>query len=265
MHVPTHALVLRADPETLGILQDVIDELDRPPPTIEVEVIVLQVTTDAALDLGFDAFIPVTKPKSPQDLIAGVLLDPTGGGFLQPGAGTGPAYAARFTRAPLVFPIVDSDGNPLAPLEVPLGTAVLTANDGRVNSTTLMRPHLRMLAGEEQEIFAGNNIPIPVSSTSATATPSQPFVTAEEHRAPGRRRQPAREADRRGSRGRAPRARSRSDVAGALARGRRRGGRPDHPPAQADLDDPPARTASSWWSASPARRASPAPRRGCPG
>jgi len=175
--VPTHSLLLRADPETLGILQDVIDELDRLPPTIEVEVIVLQLISDTRLDLGFDAFIPVTKPKSPQDLIAGVLLDPTGGGFLQPGAGTGPAYAARFTRAPLLFPIVDSDGNPLAPLEVPLGTAVLTANDGRVNSTTLMRPHLRMLAGEEQEIFAGNNIPVPVSGTSAATTSSQPFVT----------------------------------------------------------------------------------------
>jgi type II secretory pathway component GspD/PulD (secretin) len=30
-----------------------------------------------------------------------------------------------------------------------------------------MRPHLRMLAGEEQEIFAGDNIPIPVASTDA--------------------------------------------------------------------------------------------------
>ena len=187
VHAPTHALVLRADPETLGILQDVIDELDRPPPSIEVEVIVLQVISDNSLDLGFDAFIPVTTPKSPQDLIAGVLLDPTGGGFLQPGAGSGPAYAARFTRAPLVFPIVDAAGNPLAPLTIPRGTAVLTANDGRANSTTLMRPHLRMLAGEQQEIFAGNNIPVPVSGvgapttpvsgTPATTTPSQPFVT----------------------------------------------------------------------------------------
>jgi general secretion pathway protein D len=170
VHVPTHALVLRSDPETLGILQDVIDELDRPPPTIAVEVIVLEVTTDAALDLGFDALIPITQPKSPRDLIANVFMDPTGGGFLQPGSGSGPAYAARFTRAPLIIPVVDADGNPLAPLEVPRGTAVLTANQGRANSTVLMRPHLRMLAGEQQEIFAGNNLPIPVSTTGTTGT-----------------------------------------------------------------------------------------------
>ena len=89
VHAPTHSLVLRADPETLGILQDVIDELDRPPPTIDVEVIVLQVINDAALDLGFDAFIPLTTPKSPHDWIASALLNPSGGGLFQPGAATG--------------------------------------------------------------------------------------------------------------------------------------------------------------------------------
>lgn len=187
VHVPTHALVVHADPETLGILQDVIDQLDRPPPTIAVEVIVLEVSTDSSLDLGFDALIPITTPKSPQDLIASVFMDPTGGGFLQPGAGSGPAYAARFTRAPLIFPIVDANGNPQGSLEVPRGTAVLTANEGGANATILMRPHLRMLAGEQQEIFAGNNLPIPVSTTgtapttttpTTTTTTSSPFVTS---------------------------------------------------------------------------------------
>ena len=176
VHVPTHALVLSADPETLEILQDVIDELDRAPPVIDVEVIVLQVNLDASLDLGFDAFIPITKPKSPQDLIASALLNPSGGGLLQPGTGTGPAYAARFTRVPLVLPFVDQSGQPRE-LEI-VNSAVLTANDGRVNATTLMRPHLRMLAGEEQEIFAGDNLPIPVSNAATEASPSNPFLTS---------------------------------------------------------------------------------------
>jgi general secretion pathway protein D len=175
--VPTHSLVLHSDPETIGILLDVIDELDRPPPGIEVELIVLQVTTDDSLDLGFDALIPLNKPKSPKDFIGSLIMDPTGGGFLEPASGTGPAFAARFTRAPLVFPIVDSDGNPLPDLLVPRGTAVLTASAGLVNSTTLMRPHLRMLSGEEHELFAGNNLPIPVSSGTEVAS-NQPFVTS---------------------------------------------------------------------------------------
>jgi len=176
VHAPTHSLVLRADPETLGILEDLVDELDRPPPTINVEVLVLQVISDASLDLGFDAFIPLTTPKSPHDWIASTLLNPSGGGLLQPGSGDGPAYAARFTRAPLVLPFIDSLGNP-ASLIVPRESAVITANDALVRSQTLMRPHLRMLAGEEQEIFAGNNIPIPVSKTAADAASS--FQTSQ--------------------------------------------------------------------------------------
>ena len=85
VYAPGHALLLRADPETLGILDDLIDELDRPPPTIDVEVLVLQVICDASLDLGFDAFIPLTTPKSPHDWFASVLLNPSGGGLLAAG------------------------------------------------------------------------------------------------------------------------------------------------------------------------------------
>ncbi len=171
IYAPGHSLLLRADPETLGILDDLIDQLDRPPPTIDVEVLVLQVICDASLDLGFDAFIPLTTPKSPHDWFANVLLNPGGGGLLEPSAGTGPAYALRFTRAPLVIPFIDSLGNP-ASVVVPRTSTVVTGNDALVKSQTLMRPQLRMLAGEEQEIFSGNNIPIPVSKTGASATTS---------------------------------------------------------------------------------------------
>ena len=176
---PTHSLVVSADPETLDVLEDLVDALDRPPPTVEVEVLVLQVTNDAALDLGFDAFLPLTSPKSPDDWIANAFLNPSGGGLFQPGGGDGPAYAARFTRAPLVLPFIDALGNP-ASLIVPKASGVITANDARVRSQTLMRPHLRMLAGEEQEIFAGNNIPIPVSKAAAdTASAFQTNQTIE--------------------------------------------------------------------------------------
>jgi general secretion pathway protein D len=175
---PTHALLVSGDPDTLGVVAEVVDQLDRPPVIVNVELVVLQVIYDASLDLGFDAFIPLSDPNSPDDWIASFLANPSGGGLFQPGSGTGPAYAARFTRAPLVIPFVDSDGDP-ASLIVPRASAVLTANDGRVNSTQLLRPQLRMLAGEEQEIFAGNNIPVSVSraapaSTTQTGAPTSP-------------------------------------------------------------------------------------------
>jgi len=175
---PTHALVLSGDSETLDILDDVIDELDQRPTTIEVEALVLQVINDDRLDLGFDAFIPATEPKSPHDWFVNTLLNPSGGGLMQPGEGTGPAYAARFTRAPLVIPFVDGEGNP-ASLVVPRGSAVITANDALVRSQMLARPHLRMLSGDEQEIFAGNNVPIPVSTTAGTGSTANPLQTSQ--------------------------------------------------------------------------------------
>ena len=167
---PVHALVLRGDSETLNLLEELIDELDRPPPMIEVEVLVLQVLNDRSIDLGFDAFIPATRPKNPHDWFVSTLLNPSGGGLLQPGEGSGPAYAARFTRAPLVIPFIDSEGNPTS-LIVPRETGVVTVNNALVRTQTLMRPHLRMIAGDEQEIFAGDNIPVPVSKAAA-ATPT---------------------------------------------------------------------------------------------
>jgi general secretion pathway protein D len=180
VYAPTHALLLRGDPDTLDVVTEVVDELDRPPVTVNVELIVLQLIYDDAVDLGFDAFIPLTDPKSPNDLIADMFLNPSGGGLLQPGTGEGPAYAARFTRAPLVIPFVDADGDP-ASLILPRTSAVITANDARVNVTQLLRPQLRMLAGEEQEIFAGNNIPVSVSQTAAptTATARDTFSTRQ--------------------------------------------------------------------------------------
>ena len=48
---------------------------------------------------------------------------------------------------------------------------LVTANDARVNSTTLMRPHLRMLAGEEQEIGMRENA-VSLARRARAAPPS---------------------------------------------------------------------------------------------
>ena len=47
----------------------------------------------------------------------------------------------------------------------------LIANQSGVDSATLQRPHLVLLSGEEQTLFVGNNVPIPVApSTTGQAT-----------------------------------------------------------------------------------------------
>lgn len=163
LDAPTHSLLIAADPETHGLVEDLVHELDRPARRIAVEAIVLQVESDASLAIGFDAFLPLVMPKAPGDLVAAMLLDPTGAGLLQPGAGAGPAGAARYTREPLVIPIVDANGNPTEVL-VPRESFVVTADGREITSRVLMRPHLVVASGEEQEIFAGDQVPIPVAA-----------------------------------------------------------------------------------------------------
>ncbi|HET6304330.1 MAG TPA: secretin N-terminal domain-containing protein [Myxococcota bacterium] len=168
VHRPTHSLVLVAEPDTLRIVDELVAALDRPAPLVAVEALVLEVTTSGSLSLGFDAFLPLTDPKAPDDLVASVLSNPSGGGLLQPNPDQPVDFAARFTRAPLVVPIVDAAGNATTIL-VPRESFVITADDREIHTRLLMRPHLVATNGEEQEVFVGNNVPILTATTSSAA------------------------------------------------------------------------------------------------
>jgi general secretion pathway protein D len=94
--------------------------------------------------------------------VAVIATNPSGGGL--PSAATPERnFLARVTRSPVLLPIVGPDGNPV---EVSRGSVVITANEGRFRSQMLMTPELLVASGEEQEIFSGNNIPVPVSESS---------------------------------------------------------------------------------------------------
>ncbi len=159
----THSLVASGDPETLRILRELVDELDRIPPRVSVEVLVLEVTTDRSLSLGFDALLRLGSGRS----LSEIQLNPSGGGLFDPSeASSGPAGAVRVTRDPLLIPILDENGVPTgALLPVSRESYVLTADEREVSTEVLQRPHLLVASGSEQEIVAGDNIPIPVAST----------------------------------------------------------------------------------------------------
>src|SRR5262249_3630519 len=66
------------------------------------------------------------------------------------------------------------DGTPTT-IVAPAGGAQLTAAEGDVTFTALSNPYLVAASGEEQHVFAGQNVPIPVSNNAAntSATGSQ--------------------------------------------------------------------------------------------
>lgn len=164
---PTGSLVIRAEPETFSALLDVVRELDRQPAAVRVEVGVASITLEGRLELGIDYLIPtLTNPRSTRDLIATVLSDSDGDGVPSQGD-----FTTSFTRAPLVLPILDpTTGEPVV---IPRESGSLTLSGGTVRNEVLVRPQLLVSSGQEQKIFAGDNIPIPVGRAVEGQNPVQ--------------------------------------------------------------------------------------------
>jgi len=75
-----------------------------------------------------------------------------------------------FTHTPLLLTFVDPVSHQT--ITIPIGEqAAITANAHTIRSDVLLRPNLLITSGEEHEIFAGDNIPIPVAH-SGTGTPT---------------------------------------------------------------------------------------------
>ena len=173
--VPTAALVVEADAETQAIVRDVVEALDRRPPGIAVDVLVLEITTTRSLALGFDAFLPWGDATDPSSVSAGAVgIQSQPGGVFTPITNPGQGFF-RYARSPLVIPIVGPGGIPTT-LVVPRDIVQITASDGTVEARTLLRPHLVGISGEEHELVAGDNVPVLVGATSSAGATSDPLT-----------------------------------------------------------------------------------------
>ncbi|MEM7408705.1 MAG: secretin N-terminal domain-containing protein [Myxococcota bacterium] len=170
----THSLLVRAAPDDLAAVLDVVRAIDREPTLVKVSLDILRLDLDDSLDLGSEYIIPsVIEPDSARDLIAqvsrvdaGGVLDPAAGGNLPP-------LVANYTRAPLIVPIVDPITGAVFPFMINRETVSFTASGRTVETDSIVRPRLLVTSGEEHEIFAGDNIPVPVSSTTDTTIATQ--------------------------------------------------------------------------------------------
>ena len=172
---PTHSIVVSGPPESVSAVLDVVSDLDRVPPSVRVEVTIAIADLDDRIDLGTDYFIPtLTNPKAPDDLIASVLGNPSGGGLPPQVPTVERPILARFTRAPLLFTFLDPITNQTITIPLPRESAAISMNGRTVESNVLMRPNLLITSGDEHEIFAGDNIPIPVSHSGTTGTEGAP-------------------------------------------------------------------------------------------
>ncbi len=173
----TQSLILVADPDTMQILKSVIADLDKLPARIAVDVIVMEVRKPTDFAFGVDYFLPFVAPSGLSDPVA---FAATGANvtqlFTNPLAGvdTGvPSQASpdasffgRYARSPVQIPLLQN-GVPVGSLSIPREQVAFEAKDIETYGKILLKPHIIVLSGEEHEIFAGDNIPIPVSNTSS--------------------------------------------------------------------------------------------------
>jgi len=168
--VPTNSLLVRSDSETFRVLLDLVDELDRIPPAISVEALVVEVSTTETLDLSLAALIPFSGREGDGSLnVNGVAINTSGTSPLEaPPQGT----VLKFTQEPLTIPVVTPSGETIA-VTIPLRAGFVVAQGLAIYTRTLLNPHLVILSGEQQEIHAGDNIPIPAASTTDVENPLQ--------------------------------------------------------------------------------------------
>lgn len=173
----TQSLILVADPDTMWTLKEVIAALDRMPPRVAVDVVVMEVRKPSSFGLGFDFFLPVLVPTDISDPVMFVSSGARVSGFLEnplSGVDTGvpgsapsdSTFFGRYARDPILIPLTQG-GVPAASIAIPRDQVAVEAEDLEVQTSILIRPHLVALSGEEQEVFAGENIPIPVSTASS--------------------------------------------------------------------------------------------------
>jgi general secretion pathway protein D len=168
-HESTGALLVQADPETHAMVRALVEEIDRRPPSIAVDVLVLEITLSDSLALGFDAFLPWGDADDPDETAAGAFsIQSRPGGVFAP-APPGTSFF-RYAREPLVIPVIGPGGMPIE-VVVPREIVQITAAQGIVEARTLLRPHLVAVSGEEHELVAGDNVPVLIGATSDAGTP----------------------------------------------------------------------------------------------
>jgi general secretion pathway protein D len=175
---PTNRLVVVSDPDVFGPIAETIAELDRVPRHVAIDVALIEIDHSRDLALGLDALFPLMElPDEVGDPIwLGAIGDPLGAAVSDPGA---LPFVARLTRDPIAIPFVGPDGIPTT-VVIPATAVQITAAEGNARVTLLQRPHLLASTGEEQRIFAGEQVPIPASTTAAAPGQTQTaagFVT----------------------------------------------------------------------------------------
>jgi general secretion pathway protein D len=151
MPVPNiNALVMRDTPDKVAMVQRMLDDLDKAPPEVVVDVRILQVNRDLARDLGllppnsFSIGLQATTPTSS-----------TSSSTSGTGTGTTP------TNSPTLNELAHLNSHNFS---VTVPNATLNAILSNSNTHTIQEPQLRAIQGQKATLNIGQKIPIATGS-----------------------------------------------------------------------------------------------------
>lgn len=156
---PTRSLVVRASARGHRVIRELVEKLDARPQLIAVDITVSELRTPSSLALSLSYHVPLLPGDSLDEFVGRMISLPAGGGFRTTPIADG-ALLGRVSRDAGIDFDIPGAGGVLIPLE---DTGEIDASSIKARVDILIQPSLVIVAGEEHEIFVGDNIPIPVS------------------------------------------------------------------------------------------------------
>lgn len=165
----TNSLVIIANPEDFRVVEDVIRKLDVERKQVFVDAVIMELSSEDAMNLGLAAHIP-QQPSDESAGFIGAQLNATSLG-LTPDALSG--LAVGVFGQPVDVPLFD--GVSSTTLSVPAFGIVLNAIKTTGSTNIISNPSLITMDNEEAEIVVGRKIPFP--TTSGLNNLGQPVVS----------------------------------------------------------------------------------------
>jgi len=166
VHEPTSSLVLKSDAATARLIGDLLAEIDVRPPRVRVDVMLVEVLTGSGFNVGFDALLPFGTLGGSGATGGFLASTPSFSNGVSGLVAGGSNFVGRMTRDPLVVPIANALGD-VVDVTVPQEIFQIDAKESGSVARVLQNPSLLVASGDEQEIFVGDNVPVPVANTES--------------------------------------------------------------------------------------------------
>jgi general secretion pathway protein D len=154
----SRSLVVSADPATQAAVRDALEILDEQPQLLAVDITVSELRTPTTFALGFGFALPFSTGNNTSDLNA---LVTSNAGLLAGPSAQSTVFGRVSNDNGVPFTIDGGNG-----IEIPIfQTGVIDGTDTRAYTEVLLQPSLIVTAGDQHEIFVGDNFPVPVTET----------------------------------------------------------------------------------------------------